>query len=153
MVYCNGCSVLFKGLSEGMCGKCVALPPIQQQLWPQCKTCGSTYQFLANREDCYRCEEAQSSKFSFTPQSSWSIMYFVLLGEHTPSLSPPMTDTSFAMSHPVNPRTHSRSNIYINPLTSRSRTSAPLENDQVCFFISEGKLTSHKHLIKSQGSS
>lgn len=135
MVHCTGCSIFFKALSEGLCGKCVALTPIQRHLWPQCKTCGSTYQFLGSREECFQCEEAQESMYHYTFCSCQFKIYILHLLLDESATLPAVSDTTYAMTHPVNPRTHSlHKNVYTNPLTSQSGISGSLsaETSQVC---------------------
>lgn len=110
MTICDGCSREFPFLQHEQCMPCSKSPrnPKLQHEWPTCIECGTSFEHLAG-EVCFSCKKRVRS----AAPADVMITAFPLASLPSLSQMPSPTDSNmigdditYAMSHPVNVRTH-----------------------------------------------
>ena len=121
MPVCSGCSKSFKFLDGERCEPCLeqstmATSARPHNEWPSCVDCSKWFEFLRNPQ-CFTCKDRDLE--TMPPPVLHSVGITQQVTAAPLSVQDANRDVQYAMSNPINLRTHGNSTSYRNPFQSR----------------------------------
>lgn len=132
MPQCTGCSRPYRHLVGDRCEPCTESGSVSKPRneWPVCTHCSRRFEFLEKDRPCIACKEHDSQDSIAMPPPALPHGVLAPVSSQTQH-----EDIQYAMTHPVNARTHSARDTpsYRNPMQSYNHDGD--ENDVSLHFL------------------
>lgn len=132
MPQCDGCSKFYKFLDGDRCVPCSESnsEPKPRVSWPLCPHCSKRFEFIDGKKPCLMCQDRDSRDTMSMPPPPLPLPGSRGALSSTAAHNQ-LDDIQYAMTHPVNARTHSARDTptYRNPLQSYDQHRNGNEND------------------------